>query len=190
MGPRPLTLYGKPLKYKQTVKILGIQFNSSLNWTENALERVKSCTKKLMTIHKKQGKMWGLQPKMALWVYTGIVRPSLTHGCMVWVGATYKAKVRAKFRTLQLLAMRMMGCWRKGTPGRGLDLITYTPPIHLHVRRLAAQSHIRTRHRSIFKDTPLHSLLPTFKGHRQICEDLVVQFGVPTSNITLDTIPR
>merc|ERR1712242_169911 len=110
------TLYGHPLDYKPNITILGILFNVGLHWNEHVLQKIKLCKKKLMTIHRKQGKMWGLQPKMALYVYTGIVRPSFTHGSMVWISATDRADVKEKMRSFQLTAMRTLGFRRKSTP--------------------------------------------------------------------------
>ena len=31
-------------------------------------------------------KTWGPKPKIAKWAYTGIVRLTLTYGCVVWAG--------------------------------------------------------------------------------------------------------
>ena len=43
------------------------------------------------------GKHWGLSPRVTHWIYTAIVRPTLTYGAVVWVSCLEKETNRACF---------------------------------------------------------------------------------------------
>ena len=125
---------------------------------------------------------------MSIRAYTGIVRPALTHGCLVWAAATRFKKICEKLRTFQLLALRLLGFTRKSTPSRGLEVITFTPPLELHIRMLASQSLLRNRHMSRYKETPLFSLCESKKGHIQSGEEFLHKVEFPHTNLLSDRI--
>ena len=159
-----------------------------LTYRAHVHNKINNLKKSLWKYHKLQGKVWGLYPRIALWIYTGIIRPALTHACMIWVGATRYKSIQDKLRSFQLLALRLLGFTRKSTPARGLEVITFTPPLFLYIRMVASQTHLRTQHLSRFLHKPLFSSKITFKSHRQWCNEFLDDFKFPYHKIETDRI--
>ena len=88
--------------------------------------------------------MWGMRPRLSLWLWKQIVRPSVLFGALVWARVVHMSKTREALTKLQYLALNSMGCFRKGTPAAGLEVITHTPPLLLAVKHEAALAYLRT----------------------------------------------
>ncbi len=63
---------------------VGITFRKRLNWTDHLKSRVRKCTYLLNKTQGLVGKVWGLNPAQALWIFEAIICPKLTYGCLVW----------------------------------------------------------------------------------------------------------
>ena len=81
----------------------------------------------------------------------------------------------------------MLGFSRKGTPAKGLEVITHTPPLHHQVEMVAAQEHLRTKKKSRYLRDPLITDLKTCKGHRQISEENLKRWGFSETNIGMSS---
>ena len=188
--PDPLRMYGKTLEYTNKLKALGVYLDPKLDWRPHIIEKTKQCKKTLGRFHGAQGKIWGLQPRMALWAYTGIVRPAVTHACMIWAGATRYIGVQNKLRSFQLLALRLLGFTRRSTPARGLELISNTMPLHLHIQQLAANAHIRTLSKAKYSSKELFTKKVTYKGHRQFIREKLKELGLESTDVKTDRIGK
>ena len=187
--PSQLTLNGEVMKYVKEAKILGVILDWKLKWTPHVLNKIEKCKKLLMKFHNAQGKVWGLHPNVALWAYTGIVRPAFTHGCLVWVNVTRHKGIQDKLRSFQNLGLRMLGFTRKSTPHRGLEVMTHTMPLHLHIRMLASIEHVRTCKFMKYSHEEMKTNVQLRRGHRQCCRDYLLAAGVKTTEVELDKIP-
>ncbi len=67
---------------------LGITFNNQLRWLPHRKLKVKSAKGHLLLkLRHIMGKLWGVAPNMQRWLYTGVARPALTYGALVWAKA-------------------------------------------------------------------------------------------------------
>ena len=105
MFPRKLQMYGEDIDYVTQIKQLGVIIDSKLSWLPHLLEKIKKGRKLLHHFHNAQGKIWGVPPRMALWAYTGIVRPAFAHGCMVWAKVARKKTHQKKMESFQLFGL-------------------------------------------------------------------------------------
>ena len=64
-----------PIKYVDSCKYLGITLDSKLAWNKHIEDRITSAKKLLFKVRHAAGKLWGLNPKWARYLYTGILRP-------------------------------------------------------------------------------------------------------------------
>ncbi len=72
------------LPYEQSVKYLGVTIDSKLSWTQHVKNKIMKAKRLLMLAKHSISKCWGPNPKYAKWAYTGIIRPALSYGSLVW----------------------------------------------------------------------------------------------------------
>ena len=96
-----------------------------------------------MLIKQGIGSTWGPPPKVQLWMYTGIVRPALTYGAVVWARRASTAFMHRQLKTVQRLGLTMLAPMRPSTPTSGLEMVAGLPPLDLHIRELAINSYNR-----------------------------------------------
>ena len=65
-------------------KYLGVTLDSELNFNEHVEEKIKKAKAHLFLISKSIGKLWGPSPKLTKWAFTGMVRPMLSYGAIVY----------------------------------------------------------------------------------------------------------
>ena len=89
------------------------------------------------------GKHWGLSPRVTHWIYTAIVRPTLTYGAVVWVSCLEKETNRAMINRVQRMACRMITGSMRSTPTIGMEVLLGLTPITEVVKEYAIASSIR-----------------------------------------------
>jgi hypothetical protein len=139
----PLIMADKEIEVVYTFKYLGILLDSRLDWTPHIDLKIKKAKNYLMMLHNGIGASWGSSPAIILWLYTGIVRPFLTHGSVVWARKTSMARVISKLTKLQRLALVLVAPIRQHTPTAGLELVFGLPPLELHIQFLASSTYGR-----------------------------------------------
>ena len=80
----PITFYGKELIFSTQVKYLGVILDPKLNWQ---LHLDAKCNKAIVSFYQLMGsigKTWGITPKITRWMYTAVIRPSLSYASLVW----------------------------------------------------------------------------------------------------------
>ena len=184
--PTKLKMYGQEIPFTTEIGHLGVLMDQGLTWRSHIMNKIKKCKGLLMKFHRAQKIIWGLPPKYAHWAYKGIGRPALTHACLVWHHATRHKYIQNKLRSFQLLGLRMLGFTRKSTPARGLEIITHTWPLHLHIKGLALRSHIRTKHLTRYSAEELHTNLVKTRGHRQWLREEIVRRGMVDPDVQSD----
>ena len=177
------------VEYKDVVRYLGVWFDSGLYWTEHLNIKINAAKRLLLKVRNAAGKLWGLSPSNSIWFYRAIVRSMLTYGSIVWSRVTEGEGARKKLTKLQRLALMSMGHYRRGTPTAGLELVTYTIPLWLHIKQEAALAHIRTKH---LVKIPREELLvfnkPKTTGHRQFLETFSLDIKFKSQDC--DNIPQ
>jgi ribonuclease HI len=130
-----LKVDGRPVPLSSTAKYLGLTVDKELNWKKHVDNKICSAKRLIFMLKSTVGKLWGPSPWAMKWAYEQMVVPLLTYGCYIW-GQQITYEQKQDFKSLQRLALMMMGNFRKGTPGDGLDIITNTLPLDLKIKEL------------------------------------------------------
>ena len=105
---RRFKMMDQEIEYSSQVKYFGLIFDGKLNWNAHLEKVITKATSSLFIGRRKVGNMWGLKPKMALWICTAIVRPIVTYARNVWWEKTNQKNVQRKLNKLQPLACLMI----------------------------------------------------------------------------------
>ena len=151
-----LKLYGKEVDYVKSTKYLGVIFDDKLTFKEHFEEKIKNAKKALHMAKKAFSKNWGPNPKKIKYLYTGIIRPALTYGSIIWHTAVDKNTAKEKLKKLNRLAMLTMAHVRRATPTDGLEVIYDLPPLDLIIKEMAAKAFVRLGCQTINYDINSH----------------------------------
>ena len=109
-----LYLEGRELKREYTTKYLGITLDHKLSWSDHINGKITKAKQYMGACRTSLGGIWGPKPQFIKWLYTGVIRPALTCGSLVW-GHRLTAVQTRKLTSLQRSALMQMGLLRKGT---------------------------------------------------------------------------
>jgi ribonuclease HI len=140
-----LKLYNKELAFQQQTKYLGVIFDSKLTFKPHLANRFTKAKRLLFATKSAMGKFWGPNPKLTKWIYTGIVRPMFTYGCIAWAKVTRTKDFIQKAKKLQRLAICSIGPIRTHSPTTGLEIFTNTMPLDLYTRGEFIAAHNRIK---------------------------------------------
>ena len=110
-----LHIEGKKLKTVETTRYLGITIDNQLSWTPHINQKIEQCSTLLRLITRKTSSYFGPKPKLMRWVYTGIIRPKLTYGALVWAH-NITAKQHKNLKQLNRLACMSLTPTTRSTP--------------------------------------------------------------------------
>ncbi len=94
----PVYMGGKQLLYPNKLKYLGITIDKCLIWSKHVDDRINKCSFLLNKMNSVIGREWGLTPARAKCVYSAIIKPKLTYGCVVWAHAVTKSSEKTPDR--------------------------------------------------------------------------------------------
>jgi hypothetical protein len=156
--PHQLMLNGQILKNQNSTKYLGVTLNNKLKWTEHFNAVFNGAKRDITIINKALSKTQGPSPKLTHWIYTGIVRPKISYAAHIWCGGISNHVLGIKSRQIQRWALTKLGPIRQNTPTAGLEIITKTMPLHIHLQEIS----LRTMHNFLAKNI---NIKPSPKGH-------------------------
>ena len=182
----PLHLNQIALEWQDRVKYLGVTLDSKLNWIANLREKTTKAIRLLFRYKQIVGKEFGPQPKYMRWMYTGIVRPALVYGAVVWWRKIYDTTHFKRFTKISRLALLTLGSVRKGTPTVGMEAIGYLSPIDLFLEGEVIKSWFRIR--DIRPEIWDGIGSNTGRGHRHDLRKLVDNLSLPI--LEMDDIPE
>jgi len=133
----------KKLKYSEDTKYLGVILDRRLTWKKHVQTKLSQAKQLLYRMKNALGVTWGLDPKLIRWIYTGIVRPAITYGALVWAHTINKEWQKAHFKNLHGTILRMLGPVRKHTPIAAMELMVHLTPMHLFLQQEAAKAFLR-----------------------------------------------
>ncbi len=135
---------GTRVEYSSQTRYLGVIIDEKLSWTPHVQEKIKIAKRQIHQIRSGIGAIWGPNPKVMLWAYTGMIRPAITYGCMLWAQKIKHNKgLLQGLASVQRSALMMIGHFRRSTPGAGLDVLFNVPPLHRFIRDTAIKSAVR-----------------------------------------------
>lgn len=131
---RELNLWGQTLQLEQRVKYLGVVLDSKLTFDSHLEKVTTKATRALWACRSMVGKKWGLKPYMMRWLYTKVVRPTITYASLIWWHKTNRAGFISKLSKLQRLACLGITGAMITTPTAAMEMLLDLPPLHLVMR--------------------------------------------------------
>ena len=185
-----LVIGGKQVRWEtKAMRYLGAWLDPALRWREHVNIKCMAVKKLIMKHVKVIGKWWGMKPRLAMYVWRGIARPTLTYACLVWHSVCRLKTVTKQLKRLQSLSFKLLAFYRKGTPVAGVQVISGTLPVELHILRTAAKAYFRTRPFAIHTDEEMHTNIVSAIGHRQWISKLLSNNDLEWLQAPLDEIP-
>ena len=140
---KKLKVKGKEVPYSDSLKYLGVTFRRDMDWTPYAIDRIKKAKNLMFLQRNVVGKTWGVNPKLAKWLYTGIVRPTLSYASHIWAH-NVTTKVKEKLTQMQTFGCRLIAGIEKSNPSSTLNIIYNLLPIELYLKERAISTSLRT----------------------------------------------
>lgn len=133
--PASITVSGVEIAYSTKIRYPGVLLDQKLNWHAHVDSKIKEAKYKLLRIRNATGKLWGFPPIMGRWIFHSIIRPAVTYGALVWAKVCRFKGVQDDLNRLNRLALLTLGHFRRSTPTAGLEVLTYTPPLDIYIKK-------------------------------------------------------
>ena len=143
----PIKVCGVDVELSTSAKYLGVILDKKLNFNEHIDAVTKKAKAVLAKIKGSIGKLWGPSPNLMKWVYTGMVRPILTYGSVVWAHRLTLTQLR-KLNKVQRLGMLSLTYVKRSTPTLGLEVAYDIPPLAEYLRARAVMTMERVTKRN------------------------------------------
>ena len=88
---------------------------------------------------------WGPKPRLAKWLFTGIIRPKLSYASMAWGHAIQTKELKAKLKSLNRLAALTIAPARRSTPTAGMEVLYDLIPLDLFLEKTAIMTNERLK---------------------------------------------
>ena len=137
--------YGEELEQQTQVKYLGVVLDSKLNWSIHIDSKCNKALISLNQLRRSIGKTWGLTLRTARWMYTAIIRPSLTYAAVVWWPRVKLKTASRQLDHLQRLACLFITGALRTTPTKALEIIVDLLPLPIFIMQTAMLACLRLR---------------------------------------------
>ena len=139
------TLFGMEVDLKATVKYLGVIFDHKLTWIAHLEEKLNKCIGIFWLCRNAFGRTWGLSPRAIWWIFTAVVRPILSHGCIIWWPRVDVGTAKKRLDKLQRLACLCITGAKNSTSTAALEAILAIPPLDLFLKSVAFNASVNIR---------------------------------------------
>jgi ribonuclease HI len=149
---KDILFFGKKLECSTDVKFLGVIFDQHLNWGKHVDYCIKKAKRVFWCCRGSIGRTWGLNPKAVLWMYSMVICPILTYGCIAWWYRTRVECVKDELNKLQrMVCVALSGCMRT-TPTAVLELLLGLPTLHSRIEAEALICRGRLKRLGLWRD--------------------------------------
>jgi len=174
--PPNLEMEGTDIQYTNAVQYLGVTLDSKLTWKAHIKQKIFSAKALLLKICNAMGSLWGMPPRQMHWAYTGMVRPAISYGSVVWSKVTELKMIQKDLTKVNRLALCTLGSFRKSTPTAGLEIICNVEPLHLHIKKHALMTLDRIQRSGVLINKAKIVLPHSNKGHRQFLREMAAEY--------------
>jgi hypothetical protein len=131
---------------------------------------------------KCMGKFWGPKPMLTKWLYTNIIRPTFTYGCIAWGKTTRTKSFQAKAKRLQRLALCNIGPIRQHSSTSGLEIFTHTIPLDLYIQGEIISAYLRIKPIAQHEQFTIDTTSSHIAWAEKLCEAAGIG-NIPTDSI-------
>ena len=170
---KPLRVDGADIEMRTSTKLLGITLDNKLSWNEHIVKQCKKAKGILMQCRRAVGPTWGFTPKTMRWIYTAVVRPSLTYGAMIWINGTKTKQNQALLTSVQRLGNILITGAMPSSSSTALDRITGFTPIEIWLEEEAAKGALRQRISGHWERGPMISSKGNLTSHIKLNNDIL-----------------
>ncbi|XP_047987119.1 uncharacterized protein LOC125226977 [Leguminivora glycinivorella] len=140
---KPLVMNGKTIPFSSEVRYLGVTLDQKLTWNQHLNGTLLKAKSALAICCRLAGNRWGLKPKIALWLYTAIVRPIVSYASVAWHKKTLQKVAVARLSSLQRTACSIVTGAMSSSPTAALEALLNLSPLHLQLELEARSSILR-----------------------------------------------
>ena len=167
--PRLPVLFKEPIQLSTEVKYLGIILDPKLNWHKHLNMKINKANNILWQCRRAMAPTWGLGPKQMKWIYTAIVRPTLTYCCILWHAYCDVENNRKTLEKINRTACCLITGCMKSTPTAALEVLLDMDPLSMFVKKMALSSCYRHQNSNF--------------SSKFLCNDLKNQVSNVTNNL-------
>lgn len=132
-----IRLSGKVIELSSQVKYLGVILDNKLNWIAHVNDKSQKALSAFWICRNSFGRNWGLPSKAILWLYETVIRPMLSHGCVVWWPRLDKESARKSLVEVQRLVCICVTGAMKTTATAAMETLLSVQPVDLIVNAKA-----------------------------------------------------
>ena len=136
-------IYGQAIEWVTSYKYLGVTIDNKLTWNPHLLNVSKKANIVMSQCRKMISKSWGLNPTICKWLYTALIRPILSYGCLVWLKAITQPSKLTILRKVQRKACLSTMNAMTSTPTASMEVMMNILPIDIHIETVAINSYLR-----------------------------------------------
>ena len=180
--PAKLRLNGEEVEYKTTHKHLGVHFNAKLDASYHLDQKIKEGKGVVCRTASRFGKIIGLPPNSAKWLYNMVARPIVSYGSIYGAKAVHPDSLsangmRKRLAKFQRFGLMTFGYYRAKTPGAAMEVMTNTMPLDLYILYDATCAYLRTRGHEKHTADEMQAKVHSHKGHRQLIVEYAEKLG-------------
>ena len=120
---------GSKLELSEATRLIGVALDSKLTWKPHINRITRKAATALMQCRQIVGKTWGIKRSVMKWIYTAMIRPSMSYACVSWASGLNKKYLVRKLTKVQRLAFLMISSAFPGTPAGALEILLNITPI-------------------------------------------------------------
>lgn len=140
---KTITIQGNVIKPKEEIRILGLQFDSKLNWKAHLKKIQRKMTTQKLALSRLTASTWGASMLKARTIFKAVVRPAITYASSIWRSpeglTTHLKRLENKLRIIQNSCLRTVSGAYKATPIRVLEAESFIEPLAMHMNYIQAK---------------------------------------------------
>jgi hypothetical protein len=113
------------------VKYLGAILDSKLNWNQHLKKTIRKAQTTFVAVRHTSGTKWGLRLNMVHWLYTRVIRLSISYGALIWWSKITQKTTKTQLRRIQRMAWLAITGAIKLTPTAVMEVLPNLTPLDL-----------------------------------------------------------